>query len=142
MHLSQPVAAAPPATRTPDTAPTAPVVRHPPWPGSVAHPDTPGFERSAKAWLFDLGPARWQCEGVFHRRPDELARMVRLYIESELATAQTALHRIRLLRTSPDNGELLDFCQRESNWATAMRDQVREVEAALRQRRMARGKAS
>ncbi|MFD9123227.1 hypothetical protein [Kitasatospora sp. NPDC059571] len=141
MRQPQPTTAVLHGTRASTTAPAL-VARHPQWPGGVARPETPGFERSAKAWLFDLGPARWQCEGVFHRRPDELARMVRLHIESELATAQAALRRIRARRTSLDAQELLDIYQRESDWAVAMRDQVCEVETALQQCRETRRKAS
>jgi hypothetical protein len=99
----------------------------------VLSPGAPGFEKSAKSWLFGLCPPRWQVEQLFHRRPDELARMVRLHLEAELATAQGVLRRLRSPRMPLDCQELLDIYQRERDWVAAMRDQVCEVEAALQQ---------
>ncbi len=106
-----------------------------PWPGSVLRPDVLGFEQSAKAWLFDICPARWQSEQLFQRRPDELARLVRFHLEAQLGTIQAALRRTRGSRTSPDVQELLEVYQRESDWVVAMRDRVCAVESALQERR-------
>ncbi|PBC69623.1 hypothetical protein BX265_6955 [Streptomyces sp. TLI_235] len=143
MHRSQiPATATPLAARSSAAVPETLVVHRPSWPGSVARPDSPDFERSAKAWLFELGPARWRCEGLFHRRPDELARVVRLHIESELATFRVALRRVRGLGKSYDIQELFEFYQQESAWAAAMSGQVWEVETALQERRKARRRAA
>jgi hypothetical protein len=108
----------------------------------VPGPDTPGFESAAKTWLFGLCPPRWQLEPLFHRRPDELACMVRQHLEAELATAQAALRRIRGPRIPLDHQELLDFYQRERDWAAAMRDQVWAVGTALQGRRRKPRRAS
>jgi hypothetical protein len=88
------------ASITPEPDPVASHDFTPParWPGAVQPSDSPGFEQSAKAWLFDLAPARWQYEDVLHKNPVELARMVRLQLEGNIAAMQTGL---RALCDSP-----------------------------------------
>jgi hypothetical protein len=109
------------------------------WPGAVRPPDSPGFEDSAKAWLFDLAPVRWRYEDVLHKHPVELARMVRLRLEADIAAMQTGLRAIRdsvMSHKAPHGGQgqhcdTSDVYAREQAWACAMRDQVKLVEEAL-----------
>jgi hypothetical protein len=129
------------ASITPEPDPVASHDFAPParWPGAVQPPDSPGFEQSAKAWLFDLAPARWQYEDVLHKNLVELARMVRLQLEGNIAAMQTGL---RALRDSPMSRKTThggisahpgtaDVYAREKAWACAMRDQVKLIEEAL-----------
>ncbi|MBV9023647.1 MAG: hypothetical protein JO362_07600 [Streptomycetaceae bacterium] len=129
------------ASITPEPDPAAGHSFTPPtrWPGAVQPPDSPGFEQSAKAWLFDLAPARWQYEDVLHKNPAELARMVRLQLEGDIAAMQTGLRALRdsLMPHKATRGEIgahpgtADVYAREKAWACAMRDQVKLIEEAL-----------
>ncbi|MDQ1013431.1 hypothetical protein QFZ82_007999 [Streptomyces sp. V4I23] len=105
---------------------------NPQWPGAVCPPNTPGFLQSAKAWLFDLAPARWHYEELLHRHPVELARLVRLRLEADIMAMRAAL----LPHPSPSAGdaeilEIMEIYRHEREWATGMREQVRQVETAL-----------
>ncbi len=106
------------------------------WPGAVSPPDSPGFEQSAKAWLFDLAPARWRYEEVLHKHPVELASMIRMQLEAELAAVQARLRTLHasLFADKPRPAEALDTSGvyvREQMWASAMLDQVKLIEEAL-----------
>ena len=46
----------------------------PGWPSEVRPPDTPDWERSAVAWLFDLCPPDYRGYDVLRRHPVVLAR--------------------------------------------------------------------
>ncbi|MEU6969968.1 hypothetical protein AB0A71_19930 [Kitasatospora aureofaciens] len=110
----------------------APAVR---WPGSVRRPGSADFERSAAEWLFDLAPARWSYEQVFHRNPLDLALMVRFHLDAEILAMQAGLKALRIALIGapqhPDDAETIDACLREQAWARAVRGQVRLVEDAL-----------
>ncbi|GGO95142.1 hypothetical protein [Wenjunlia tyrosinilytica] len=100
------------------------------WPEGLCRPGSPDFERSAKAWLFDLAPPRWRYEEVLHRHPLELARMVVLFLEVELTSI-----RARLLATRhsphPTVREVSGVYRRECEWVATTVEQVKLVEAAL-----------
>ncbi|MGW2254708.1 hypothetical protein ACWCXH_31615 [Kitasatospora sp. NPDC001660] len=107
------------------------------WPGAVRRPGSPGFEQSAKDWLFDLAPARWRGEQVFHRKPLELASMLRLHLDAEVLAMQAGLKALRTAllgapqRAADDAAETIDAYVREQAWARAVREQVKLVEDAL-----------
>jgi hypothetical protein len=110
----------------------------PRWPGAVCPPASADFEQSAKAWLFELAPARWWHEEILHRYPVELARMVRLRLEGDIMAMQAGLraasrnvlgHEPARAGGAPQASELY---MRESEWARAMLEQVKLVEEALR----------
>ncbi|MFF7994307.1 hypothetical protein ACFZDG_31570 [Kitasatospora xanthocidica] len=105
------------------------------WPGSVRRPGSAEFERSATDWLFDLAPARWRHEQVFHRNPLELACMVRLHLDAEVLAMQAGLKALRMaLIGAPrraDDTETIAAYIREQAWAKAVREQVGLVEDAL-----------
>ncbi|MFC5890626.1 hypothetical protein ACFP0N_37310 [Kitasatospora aburaviensis] len=90
---------------------------------------------SAKNWLFDLAPARWRHEEVFHRNPVELACMLRLHLDAEVLAMQAGLKALRTalagrLRRA-DSIEIIEAYVREQAWAKGMREQVALVEDAL-----------
>ncbi|MFD0279436.1 hypothetical protein ACFVHB_36850 [Kitasatospora sp. NPDC127111] len=105
------------------------------WPGAVRRPGAADFEQSAKDWLFDLAPARWRHEQVFHRNPLELASMLRLHLDTQVVALQAGLKALRTALVGaprrPDDAETIDAYLREQAWARAVRDQVRLVEDAL-----------
>jgi hypothetical protein len=131
-----PAADRPPDPRPGSAAAQAAATARPNWPGAVPRPTSPEFERSAKAWLFELAPGRWWHEEIFHRDPAELAHMVRLRLEATVAAMQAGL----LSGPSPSRfyarpGPLeqkLELYARERDWARAMLEQVRLVEDGLR----------
>ncbi|MFJ2579417.1 hypothetical protein [Kitasatospora aureofaciens] len=90
---------------------------------------------SAKDRLFDLAPARWRHEQVFHRNPLALACMVRLRLDAEILAMQAGLKAFRTaLLGAPqraNDSETIDAYIREQVWAEAVREQVRLVEDAL-----------
>ncbi|MEY9966807.1 hypothetical protein ABIA33_004872 [Streptacidiphilus sp. MAP12-16] len=106
------------------------------WPGAVLRPTSREFEQSAKAWLFELAPARWRYEEVFHHDPAELAHMVRLRLEATASTMQASLRTAPgIARSYVRAGPLeqkLELYAREREWARAMLEQVRLVEDGLR----------
>jgi hypothetical protein len=98
------------------------------WPGS------PDFEESAKAWLFDLLPARFRYEEILHRRPAQLARLARLRLEADIAAMLSGLDAMRDRPRPHDPIEtpyLIDLYARERAWACAMLAQVVLVERRL-----------
>ncbi|MQS16879.1 hypothetical protein F7Q99_33005 [Streptomyces kaniharaensis] len=101
----------------------------------MRQPGCPGFEQSAKDWLFDLAPARWRHEQVFHRHPLELACMLRLHLDAQVIALQAGLKALRtaLLGTPQraDDAETIGAYVREQAWAKAVREQVKLVENAL-----------
>ncbi len=114
--------------------PATPCVR---WPGALPPPGSPGFEQSAKAWLFEMSPARWWYEETFHRYPVELARMVRLRLEADIMAMQTALRTLAggvpgRDPSCPEAAQASEFYTREREWARSMLEHVKMVEAALR----------
>ncbi|AEW97389.1 hypothetical protein SCATT_50180 [Streptantibioticus cattleyicolor NRRL 8057 = DSM 46488] len=103
-------------------------------------PGAPGFVQSAKAWLFDLAPARWRYEEALHTHPAELATMIRLHLEAEITAVQTRLRTLRggapadgggTPAVTPAVPEACAVYAREHAWACAMLDQVRLIEDAL-----------
>ncbi|MEZ0089161.1 hypothetical protein [Streptacidiphilus sp. EB129] len=120
----------------PSAAPTPSAATPAQWPGAVRRPASPEFEQSAKTWLFELAPARWWYEEVFHHDPAELAHMIRLRLESTVATMQASLRSAPALpqsyvRPGPLE-QKLELYARERDWARAMLEQVRLVEDGLR----------
>jgi hypothetical protein len=103
----------------------------------VCSPGSPEFEQSAKAWLFEMSPARWWHEETLHRYPAELARMVRLRLEADIVAMQSALRAVTQTvaggdTSRPEITQVLDLYAREREWARTMREHVKMVEGALR----------
>lgn len=103
------------------------------WPGAVSHPDREDFERSAKAWLFDLAPARWRYEEALHCSPLDLALMVKEYLMAWVRAAAEYRHAVAKRDDDPALArQIADVCLRERDWAQSMHGQVVLVEEALR----------
>ncbi|MEU9015449.1 hypothetical protein AB0D12_38270 [Streptomyces sp. NPDC048479] len=105
------------------------------WPGAVTRPGTEQFVASAKAWLFDLGPAQWRTEPVLHRCPLLLARMVRIHLEIIVATARGNRRQLpRDFENLPQEilDELTDFCHQQELRAKGLAMQVRLLERAIK----------
>ncbi|WP_377267224.1 hypothetical protein [Peterkaempfera sp. SMS 1(5)a] len=109
-----------------------PPMPSPHWPGAVCPPSSPGFEQSAKVWLFELAPARWWHEELLHRQPVELARMVRLRLEADVMAMHTGLRVVTGAMLPRDPGPAAELYSRERDWARGMLAQVKLVEEALK----------
>lgn len=67
----------------------------PGWPEEVHPPGTPGFERTAVAWLFDLVPPDHRAHDVLRRHPVVLARLAREHVAAGVAAARQGLATVR-----------------------------------------------
>jgi hypothetical protein len=103
------------------------------WPDAVLWSGSPGFQRSARAWLFDLAPARCRYETVLHRCTVELARLVRLRLEADVVAMHARLQALESEQEPADGEfvELVDFYRRECDWTVDMLEQVKLVECGL-----------
>lgn len=78
------------------TAPSSGGVVLPPgWPAAVRPPGTPGWEKSAAAWMFDLCPPDYRAHEVLRRHPVVLARMAHHHVQAGIAAARTGLSTAR-----------------------------------------------
>jgi hypothetical protein len=111
------------------------------WPGGVQVPGSPGFERSAKSWLLDLSPPRCRYDEILHRRPAELARLVRSRLESDIVAMNAGLRAVReghaavASRNAADGPCLTELYTRERDRACELLAQVKLVERYLTQGR-------
>jgi hypothetical protein len=111
------------------------------WPGEVRPPGTPGWERSAVAWLLDLAPADYRGYRVLTGNPVALARVVGHHVAAQQAGAREAVKGARreLADALPPQAldALLDvLAQEEARLGSAERG-VGLVEQALRGQRFA-----
>jgi hypothetical protein len=60
----------------------------PGWPAAVAPPGSPGWERSAVGWLFDLCPGDYRSYDVLLRHPVVLARLAGHEVAASLEAAR------------------------------------------------------
>ncbi|MFJ2008704.1 hypothetical protein [Streptomyces chartreusis] len=103
----------------------------------MSAPEQVDFEQSARAWLFDLAPARWRYEESLHRYPAELAALVKELIKAHIFVAKKH-HHLVTNRAKEELGdwdaaqEVLDVCLREKRWAETLLRQVGAIEKELR----------
>lgn len=60
----------------------------PQWPAAVDHPEAPGFERTALAWLWELMPTEYRSYDVLRRHPALLARFAEHHVSAALEAAR------------------------------------------------------
>ena len=82
------------------------VVVPPGWPAEVAPPGTPGWERSATGWLFDLCPPDYRAHEVLRRHPVVLARFAVHHVQAGIEAARTV--------PSPCRADLRDVADPET----------------------------
>ena len=111
----------------------------PGWPPRVHPPDTPDWEATATAWLFDHSPPEFRSYPVLNRHVVVLARFTLLHVEASLSAAR------RGISTTRDG--LADFApaavveaallahQREEARLLRLHREVTLVQEALRGRR-------
>ena len=67
----------------------------PGWPAAVRPPQSPDWERSAVAWLFDLCPPDYRAHEVLRRYPVVLARLAREHCLAGVEAARRGLATVR-----------------------------------------------
>lgn len=67
----------------------------PGWPEEVRPPDTPDWERTAVAWLFDLCPPDYRAHEVLRRHPVVLARFAAHHVQAGVDAARRGLSTVR-----------------------------------------------
>jgi hypothetical protein len=111
------------------------------WPSEVRPPGTPGWERSAVAWLLDLAPADYRGYAVLTSNPVALARVVGHHVEAQRVGARAAVKGARreLSDALPPQAvdALLDVLAAEEARLGSAERGVGLVEQALRGRRFA-----
>jgi hypothetical protein len=111
----------------------------PGWPPEVRPPDTPGWERSAAAWLFDLCPPDYRAHDVLRRHPVVLARFAVHHVQAGIEAARQGLGTARAeLRDVVDPETVaaaVAAYEREGARLVAASRAVGLVEEALRGRR-------
>lgn len=113
----------------------------PGWPAEVQSPRSPGWERSAVAWLLDLCPADYRGYEVFRRHPVVLARAAAVHVAAGIEAARRALATARadlrdLVPPEAVTAALAAY-EREGARLSAAARAVDLVEQALRGRRFA-----
>jgi hypothetical protein len=98
----------------------------PGWPASVPPPDTPGWERRACGWLFDLCPADLRAHDVLTRQPLVLAFVAQRHVAAALTATDQSIATLRaeLRDVVPPEAlaQALDALQRErARLSTAVR---------------------
>lgn len=111
----------------------------PGWPHEVAPPGTPGWERSATAWLFDLCPPDYRAHDVLRRHPVVLARFAVQHVRAGIEAARVGIGTVRAdLRDVADPETVaaaVAAFEREGARLVAAARAVDLVEQALRGRR-------
>ena len=111
------------------------------WPSEVRPPGTPGWERSAVAWLLDLAPADYRGYSVLTSNPVALARVVGHHVAAQRVGAREAVKGARreLSDALPPQAvdALLDVLAAEEARLGSAERGVGLVEQALRGRRFA-----
>jgi hypothetical protein len=65
------------------------------WPAQVRPPGTPGWQRTATAFLLDCCPPEFRAYPVLRRHPVVLARFAARYVAGQCTTAQDGVAEIR-----------------------------------------------
>jgi hypothetical protein len=111
------------------------------WPSQVRPPGTPGWERSAVAWLLDLAPPEYRGYAVLTGHPVALAGVVGHHVVAQRVGAREAVKAARreLADALPPQAmdALLDVLAQEEARLGAAERSVGLVEQALRGRRFA-----
>jgi hypothetical protein len=117
---------------------TAPAVP-PGWPEEVRPPDSPDWERTATAWLFDLCPPDYRLHDVLRRHPPVLARFAAHHVQAGIETARrglaTARDDLRDVADPETIAAALAAYEREGARLVRTQRAVGLVEEALRGRR-------
>lgn len=99
-------------------------------------PGTPGWERVAVGWLFDLCPPDYRAYDVLRRHPAVLARFAAGFVAGAVEAAQRGLRTVRADLRDVVPQEALDAAvaahEREGARLARLRTQVDLVERALR----------
>jgi hypothetical protein len=111
----------------------------PGWPPEVRPPGSPGWERSASAWLLDLCPPDYRGYEVLRRHPVVLARLAVQHVRAGVAAAREGLSTARAeLRDVVDAATVdaaVEVYEREGARLMATGRAAALVEEALRGRR-------
>lgn len=111
----------------------------PGWPPDVRPPGSPGWERSATAWLLDLCPPDYRAYEVLRRHPVVLARVAVQHVRAGVVAAREGLSTARAeLRDVVDAGTVnaaVEMYEREGARLLAAGRAASLVEEALRGRR-------
>jgi hypothetical protein len=111
----------------------------PGWPPDVRPPDTPDWERSATAWLFDLCPPDYRAHEVLRRHPVVLARFAAHHVAAGIQAARhglsTARDELRDVADPETVAAALAAYEREGARLVTTARAVGLVEEALRGRR-------
>ncbi|MGH8893551.1 MAG: hypothetical protein ACRDWY_09665 [Actinomycetes bacterium] len=111
----------------------------PGWPAEVHPPDTPGWERTATAWLFDLCPPDYRLHDVLRRHPVVLARFASHHVQAGIEAARrglsTARDELRDVADPQTVAAALAAYEREGARLVGTARAVGLVEEALRGRR-------
>ncbi len=114
----------------------------PGWPAEVRPPDTPGWERSATSWFFDLCPPDYRMHEVLQRHPVVLARFAHHHVQAGIEAARLGLATTREdLRDVADSETVaaaVAAWEREGARLVRTSRAVGLVEEALRGRRFVR----
>ena len=117
---------------------TAPAVP-PGWPEEVRPPDSPDWERTATAWLFDLCPPDYRLHDVLRRHPPVLARFTAHHVQAGIEAARrglaTARDDLRDVADPETIAAALAAYEREGARLVRTQRAVGLVEEALRGRR-------
>jgi hypothetical protein len=77
------------------TPPSLPASLPGDWPPDVRPPESPDWERSAVAWLFDLCPPDYRAHDVLRRHPVVLAWLAALSVAAATESVRTGVRRAR-----------------------------------------------
>jgi hypothetical protein len=111
----------------------------PGWPEEVRPPDTPDWERTATAWLFDLCPPDYRRHEVLRRHPAVLARFAAHHVQAGVQAARnglaTARDELRDVADPETVAAAVAAYEREGAQLVRTQRAVALVEEALRGRR-------
>jgi len=114
-------------------------VAPPGWPREVRPPDTPGWERTAEAWLLDLCPPEYRTYPTLRRHVVVLARFALLHVEAGQAACRRGLSEARADLREVAEADVVEAAVQtwhaESARLLGIRRGVALVEEALRGRR-------
>lgn len=113
----------------------------PGWPAEVQPPDSPDWEHSAAAWLFDQCPPDYRGYDVLRRHPLVLARFAAAAIDGAAEAVDAGLRTIRAELAKQVAPETIEAAvaayERERHRLRAARVAAGVVERALRGERWA-----
>ena len=116
-----------------------PVAVPPGWPEEVRPPDTPEWERTATAWLFDLCPPDYRAHDVLRNHPVVLARFAARHVTAAVEAARlgysTTRDDLRDVADATTIAAALAAWEREGARLVRQQRAVGLVEEALRGRR-------